>query len=173
MVNSTHGSNASVPILKTLTSKAQISWNAHRRFKNYIHTTLTVFMHLTWPRVLWLCTITTQRYTEYLFEHCVEFILMLLCRQYHKKTSSQELNKIDTATLQHTNYLQSTKKNSTKSQTREDLKYKQHQKLTFKQPSWYLNFLVHNKKCIVWKKKITVWNKQHFAENKTEINNIS
>ena len=76
---------------------------------------------------------------------------MLLCRQYHKKTSSQELNKIDTATLQvqHTNYLQSTKKNSTKSQTREDLKYKQHQKLTFKQPGWYLNFLVHNKKCIV------------------------
>jgi len=39
---------------------------------------------------------------------------MLLYRQYHKNTSSQELNKIEAATLQvpHTNYLKSTKKNT-------------------------------------------------------------
>jgi len=41
------GFNLGFKGLKTLTSKAQISWNAHRWYKNYIHTKLTVFMYLT------------------------------------------------------------------------------------------------------------------------------
>jgi len=59
---------------------------------------------------------------------------MLLYRQYHKNTSSQELNKTGTGTLKHTNYYKVLKKqHSIKSQNRKDMKYKQRQKLTFKQ----------------------------------------
>jgi hypothetical protein len=79
----------------------------------YTHTKLTVFMYLTWPRVHTLAMYNnrTTLYWIFIWALC-RIYFNDIYRQYHKNTSSQKLNKIETATLQvqHTNYLQSTKK---------------------------------------------------------------